>query len=52
MLGLLSRLCTQDEMGDPSVKAPIGHAFANPGFILATALAAGTVIRALGRVRR
>jgi hypothetical protein len=30
---------------------PIGHAYANPGFILAAALAAGIVIRALGRLR-
>jgi uncharacterized spore protein YtfJ len=31
---------------------PIGHAYANPGFILAAALAAGIVIRALVRLRR
>ena len=35
-----------------AVFRPIGRAFANPGFILAAALAAGIVIRALGRFRR
>lgn len=30
---------------------PIGHAFANAGFILASALALGIVIRALARLR-
>ena len=35
-----------------AVFRPIGHAYANPGFILATALAASIVIRALGRLRR
>jgi uncharacterized spore protein YtfJ len=35
-----------------AVFRPIGHAYANPGFILAAALAAGIVIRALGRLRR
>lgn len=34
-----------------AVFKPIGHAYANPGFILAAALAAGIVIRALGRLR-
>jgi uncharacterized spore protein YtfJ len=35
-----------------AVFRPMGHAFANAGFILATALAAGIVIRAIGRLRR
>ncbi len=38
--------------GAGAVFRPIGHPFANPGFILASALAAGIVIRALGRLRR
>jgi uncharacterized spore protein YtfJ len=35
-----------------AVFRPIGHAYANPGFVLAVAFAAGLVIRALGRLRR
>lgn len=35
-----------------AVFRPIGHAYANPGFILATALAAGFVLGALGKLRR
>jgi uncharacterized spore protein YtfJ len=35
-----------------AVFRPISHAYANPGFILATAFAAGIVIRAIGRLRR
>jgi hypothetical protein len=35
-----------------AVFRPIGHAYSNPGFVLAAALSAGIVIRALGRLRR
>jgi uncharacterized spore protein YtfJ len=35
-----------------AVFRPIGHAYANPGLIVATALATGIVIRALGSLRR
>jgi uncharacterized spore protein YtfJ len=35
-----------------AVFRPIGHALANPGFILAAALAAGIVIRAIAKFRR
>lgn len=35
-----------------AVFRPIGHTYANPSFILATALAAGIVIRALARFCR
>jgi uncharacterized spore protein YtfJ len=38
--------------GTGAVFRPIGHAFANPGFILTSALAAGIVIRAIARLRR
>jgi uncharacterized spore protein YtfJ len=38
--------------GSGAVFRPIGHAFANAGFILASAIAAGIVIRALARLRR
>jgi len=35
-----------------AVFRPIGHDYANPGFVLAAAFAASIVIRALGRLRR